>query len=289
MRQTVGMSREPTPTIRRWQLGQQLRQLREQTEVSPAVAAKEIGVSTSSLSRIETGKQFIKPPYVKLLSLLYEVSPKVRTELMLLAEEAGQPEWYAALAKNVPDWFRQYLGYESVASTIKTWCSELVPGLLQTSDYAEAIFRVGRQQAGSVALEQSVELRRQRQERASHGDLQLTAVLNEAVLLRPVGGPAVFREQLRHIAEVSEKPGITVQVLPFAVGEHPAITAPFVMLGFTDHPQMSTVYLENGRGALYLESAPDLESYGWRFEQLLDLAETPEKSRDRLVRVASDL
>jgi transcriptional regulator with XRE-family HTH domain len=285
------MSRPITPTIRRWQLGQELRHLREQTGVDPKDAAKEIGVSSSSLSRIENGKQTIKPPYVKLLALFYGVDAATRADLMEMADEAGRPEWYAALARNVPDWFKQYLGYESVASTIQVYESELVPGLLQTADYTRAVIPAGRVRTTDSELEQAVELRRGRQERASQGGVALHAVLNEAILRRLVGGRRVMRNQLRHIAQLSRLPNVTVQVLPFDAGQHPSMTSPFTLLGFEDYPGMNTVYLENGRGALYLEAKSDLDQYRWRFGRLADsdLSLSPEKSQGLLDSVTSDL
>lgn len=283
------MSRPITPTIRRWQLGQKLRQLREETGVDSKVAAKEIGVSTSTLSRIENGKQTIKPPYVKLLAMLYEVDEQTRDELMTMAEEAGQPEWFATLARSSPDWFRLFLGYESVASTIQVYEGELVPGLLQTADYTRAVIPAGRMHTTELELDQAVQLRAGRQERASQGGVALHAVLNEAILHRLVGGVDVMCDQLRHLAELSELPNVTIQVLPFSVGEHSSMTSPFTMLGFEDHPAMNTVYIENGRGALYLEARSDLDQYGWRFGKLTSASVTPEETRDMLVRVAENL
>jgi transcriptional regulator with XRE-family HTH domain len=283
------MSRPITPTIRRWQLGQRLRQLREATGVESKDAAREIGVSMSSLSRIENGKQTIKTPYVKLLSLMYGVDTDVKNELVEMSEQASQPEWYAALARNVPDWFKQYLGYESVASTIQVYEGELVPGLLQTADYTRAVIPAGRRRTSDVELEQAVELRRGRQERAALGGVALHAVLNEACARRWVGGKDVLRQQLQHIVELSDLPNVTMQVLPFETGQHASMTSPFTLLGFADYPGMDTVYLENGRGALYLEAKADLDQYGWRFGRLADDALSPTKSRDFLVRVAGDL
>jgi transcriptional regulator with XRE-family HTH domain len=285
------MPRPTTPTIRRWQLGQQLRQLRDTAGVQPLAAAKEIGVSTSTLSRIENGKQTIKVPYVKLLVLLYEADRATLDELMTMAEEASRPEWFASLARSSPDWFKLFLGYESVASTIKVYEGELVPGLLQTADYTRAVIPAGRQHTTEQELEQAAALRAGRQERAGQGGVDLHAVLNEAVLRRQVGGPDVMREQLRHIAELAALPNVTVQVLPFATGQHASMTSAFTLLGFEDYPAMNTTYIESGRGALYLEGKTDLDQYGWRFDQLTreGTALSPDDSAAMLVNVASDL
>lgn len=290
IRQTAVM-RKPTPTARRWQLGQQLKQHREAAGVRPATAAREIETSTSTLSRIESGKQMIKTGYVKLLALLYGVDDATREHLLTLAEEAGQPEWHTSLSRGMPDWFRLYLGYEAAASLIRCYGAELVDGRLQTTEYTRAIAAAAQPAAGADELTATVALRRGRQELITGEDpIALHVVMNEAVLRRVVGSPEVMRGQLEHLAEMADRPNVTVQVLPFSAGAHPAMTAPFTLLGFSDEwADMATVYLENGRGALYLEAAADLANYSWRFEECARLALSPDESRDLLVRVASDL
>jgi transcriptional regulator with XRE-family HTH domain len=283
--------RRPTPTARRWQLGQELRALREAVGVTPAAAAKEIQASTSTLSRIESGKQGIRPAYVTVLSHRYKVDDSTRERLVTLAEEAGQPEWHTSLSRGMPDWFRLFLGYEGAATSLATYCAELVPGLLQTEDYIRAIFSVGGASPNDDDLGPAIKLRRGRQELVLGDDpTPLHVVLNEAVLRRAIGGPDVMRGQLRHLAEMSSEPTITVQVLPFAAGAHPAMDGSFTVLGFADEwAAMSRVYLENGRGADLLDSTADLDRYRWIFAEVARLAHSPEKSRDLLVNVADDL
>lgn len=283
------MPRVPTPTIQRWQLGQRLRHHRERARVTAKAAAAEIEVSPSTLSKIEGGKQQIRPLYVKLLAALYGLDAATRADLLKLAEEANRPEWYVALAKHVPDWFRQFLGYEAASTEIRGYESELVGGLLQTANYAHAIALANQPDSTVRDLDSYVALRRGRQERLTGEDPPtFHAILNEAVLLRDVGGPEVMREQLAHIVELAKLPHVTVQILPFSAGAHPAMTAAFTMLGF-EIREMNTVYLENGRGAVYLEGSADLDRYAWIFQQLTRLALSPRKSRERLARLAGDL
>lgn len=284
------MGREPTPTIRRWQLGQELRRHREAAGVTPREAAAEIEVSQATLSKIETGRQQVKPLYVKHLGRHYGLSAELLDELLDLVDAANQPEWFASLAKYVPNWFRQYLGYEAAASVIRTYHAELVDGLLQTEDYVRAVALVNRPDSSALALEKAVALRKGRQERVATGNgPMIHTVLNEAVLRRHPGGAAVMRDQLLHLIELSRLPNVTVQVLPFPVA-HPAMTSPFAMLGFAEPwERMSTVYLESGRGALYLEGRADLDRYGWMFSELTTLALTPNETRDLLFTVAGDL
>lgn len=284
------MARKPGPTIRRWQLGQELRQFREAAGITPRAAASEIEVTPGTMSKIEGGKQAIKGTHIKLLAPMYNLPAEEKARLLALAEEANQPGWWVSYARQVPDWFRLFLGYEQDASDLKTYESELVPGLLQTPAYARAVALANRLNSTDDELDRQVDLRRERQQRITGVDPPaLHVVLNEAVLLRIVGGAHVMQEQLEHLAKIASLPHVTIQILPFSAGAHPAMTAPFLMLGFAEEPKMNTVYLENGRGSLYLEKAPDLERYGAMFEQLAQLALSPQASRKELVRVAKTL
>lgn len=284
------MPSKPGPTIRRWQLGAELRRHREAAGVTAKSAAAEIEVQPGTLSKIEGGKQTIKPMYVKLLAPKYGLSDDERARLLELAEEANQPGYWVTFSRLVPDWFRLFLGYEHDASTLRTYESELVPGLLQTEAYARAVALANKPSSTGMELDKQVELRRARQQRLT-GDEPPTlhAVLNEAVLLRKVGGAEVMADQLHHLVRMAELPHVTVQVLPFEAGAHPAMTAPFLLLGFAAEPRMDTVYLENGRGSLYLEKRVDLDRYEAMFDQLTQMALSPEESLRRLVTVAGHL
>jgi hypothetical protein len=199
---------------------------------------------------------------------------------LVLAEQANRPEWFTSFAKYVPDWFRLYLGYEGAASSIGAYDAEQVNGLLRTPAYSRALLRSSRRGMTDADLDGSVQLTCGRQNRALAGEsTTLHVIMNEAVIRRAVGGPDVMRGQLTHLVRASELSGVTIQVLPFSVGAHPAMAAPFVLLGFDDHADLNTCYLENGRGALYLDGRSDLEHYGWMFGQLTELALSPESSR----------
>lgn len=284
------MPTKPGPIIRRWQLGNELRKAREAAGVTIRAASAEIEVQAGTLSKIEGGKQTIKGTYVKLLSPMYGLPPEERARLLALAEEANQPGWWVSYGKLVPDWFKLYLGYESDASELNTYESELVPGLLQTEDYARAVVQAAKPDSTEAELDRQVDLRRERQRRIT-GDHPpiMRAVLNEAVLLRKVGGAEIMRDQLRHLERLADLPHVTIQVLPFDAGAHPAMTAPFNMLAFEDEPAMATVYLENGRGSLYLERPADLARYRAMFRQLAGLALEPALSRQAVARVAATL
>jgi transcriptional regulator with XRE-family HTH domain len=159
------MPRTPGPIIRRWQLGNELRRAREAAGVTIRAAAAEIEVQAGTLSKIEGGKQAIRGTYVKLLAPMYGVADEEKARLLALAEQANQPGWWVSYGKLVPDWFRLYLGYESDASELRTYEAQLVPGLLQTADYARAIARAAKPTSTDAELNRQVELRRERQRR----------------------------------------------------------------------------------------------------------------------------
>lgn len=284
------MARKPGPTIRRWQLGQELRQFRESVGVTLRAAASEIEVTAATMSKIEGGKQSIKGTHIKLLSPMYDLPAEEKERLLTLATEANQPGWWVTYSKLIPDWFKLFLGYEQDASELKIYTSELVHGLLQTPEYARAVAMANRPNGNESELEKQLELRRERQQRVTREDPpHLHVVLNEAVLLRLVGGPSIMKEQLEHLAQMAALPHVTLQVLLFNAGAHPAMTSSFTMLGFDEEPRMNSVYLENGRGSLYLEKPADLDRYGTMFDQLTKLALSPQASRKTIATVAKNL
>jgi hypothetical protein len=166
----------------------------------------------------------------------------------------------------VPHWFADYLGMETVATEVWTYESEPFPGLLQTEEYARAVVPADH-------AERVTKLRATRQKRlVDENPLILRVVLNEAVLCRVVGGPGVMRRQIRHVIDTAALPNVTVQVLPFSVGFHPAMTGSFTALRFPEVPMMNTVYVNIQGGALYVEKPPDVERYTATFERLAELA-----------------
>jgi len=153
-----------------------------------------------------------------------------------------QRGWWQSYSDVLPDWFEFYVGLEADAASIRTYESETVPGLLQSEEYARAMFQIT---AGEGEIDRKVSARMQRQELFHRQPpAELSAILNEAVLLRPVGGPEVMAEQLDHLVKVSRLRSVTVQILPFAVGGHPAMTTPYVIISFADVADEPIVYLE---------------------------------------------
>ncbi|MEH0829922.1 MULTISPECIES: helix-turn-helix domain-containing protein [unclassified Micromonospora] len=269
-----------SPTVRRRRIARELRQLRERAGMTLDVAARQLDMSKSNLSRIENAQIGIKPRDVRAALALYAVTGADAEALIEIARGAQQRGWWQNYSDVLPEWFEFYVGLEAEAATLRTYEAESVPGLLQTEAYAREIYR---RTAGEDGLERKVAARLRRQE-VLHREspVQLSVVLNEAVLRRPVGGPAVMAEQLTHMATVAQSPNVTIYVLPFDAGGHPAMSTPYVILNFADAADASVVYLDNLTMGLALEEAGHVRGYSLVHEELCRMALDPADSVARL-------
>lgn len=257
---------DSSPTMRMRQLGMELRRLRDLAGKNQTQAGAWINKTDTTISKYETGARRIDVGNLRSLCQLYDVEATHAAFLELLARESGERGWWAAFGSTVPHWFADFLGMETVATEVWTYESEPFPGLLQTDEYAKAVFP-------THSADRFTKLRETRQKRLVDEDpLVLRAVLNETVLCRVVGGPEVMRRQIRHVIDTAQLPNVTVQVLPFSVGYHPAMTGSFTALRFPEVPMMNTVYVQIQGGALYVEKPPDVDRYTATFERLAELA-----------------
>ncbi|MFF5173080.1 helix-turn-helix domain-containing protein [Micromonospora sp. NPDC000089] len=273
-----------SPTLRRRRIARELRQLREQAGMTLDVAARRLDMSKSNLSRIENAQIGIRPRDVRAALALYQVTGPDAEVLIEIARDARQRGWWQSYGDVLPEWFEFYVGLEAEATTLRTYESEAVPGLLQTEAYAREVFR---RTAGADGLERKVAARLRRQEVLTRpSPVELSVVLNEAVLRRPVGGPAVMAAQLRHLATAAQLPNVTIQVLPFDTGGHPAMSAPYVIMGFPDAADAPVVYLDNLTMGLALEEAGQVRGYSLVHEELCRTALGPADSLARLIEAA---
>lgn len=227
--------------------------------------------------------QGVLPRDVKFLLGVYGVNGEARELLLTLAREARQKGWWHSYGEAIPSWFEVYIGLEAEAVSVHSYESELVPGLLQTKEYARAVFRGFLVDAEEI--DKRVELRMARQQRLTDSDApQYWIVLNESVLRRVVGGPAAMRSQLSRLLEASQLPNVTLQVLPFAVGAHPAMDGSFVVLGFPEPTDPDVVYLEEQTGGLYLEKPHEIKRHTLAFDHLRAAALHPDESRRLIAR-----
>ncbi|MBL1074143.1 helix-turn-helix domain-containing protein [Nocardia sp. 2] len=278
---------ERGPTALRIAVGSQLRKLREERNITREAAGEHIRGSHAKISRLELGRTGFKERDIRDLLTLYGVDdPGEREKILELVRKANQPGWWHQFSDLLPDWFQTYLGLEHAAKSIRTYEGQLIPGLLQTPDYARSIVALGH----DADSERRVSLRRRRQELLTReGAPSFWAVLDEAVLHRPIGGAVVLRAQIEHLIDMSLLPNVTIQVLPFSAGGHAAAGSSFTMLRFAEPELPDIVYLEQLTSALYLDRRQDLELYRQVMDQLSVQAEPPERARAKLKEIAAGL
>ena len=276
--------------VLRMLLGSQLRRLREAAEITADQAGYEIRASRSKISRMETGRVGFKTRDVTDLLTMYGVTDEqARLRFLHLARQSSQPDWWTQYGDILPDWFENYLGLESAATTIRTFEIQFAPGLFQTEEYARAVTRLGHQSAPEAEIERRVGLRIKRQDLLTRANPpRLWAVMDEAVLRRPVGGLGVMRAQLRHLVEASAMPNVTLQVIPFALGGHAGASGSFTVLRFEEQYLPDVVYIEQLTGAVYLEQRSDMEHYLEVMDQLSGEALTPAATTRFIEEVAKE-
>ncbi|MFD7057862.1 helix-turn-helix domain-containing protein [Streptomyces sp. NPDC059906] len=282
------MASSVNPTVRRRRLGQELRRLRELKGMTAEEVAERLLVSQSKISRLENGRRSISQRDVRDLCGVYEVEDqRIVDSLMQMAKDSRQQGWWHAFG-DIP--YSVYIGLETDAESLRTYEPQIITGLLQTRSYAEALIQGALPETSVADVEKRVQVRIRRQERisADHNPLRLWVVLDESSLRRVVGGKQVMREQLEYVAEMSQLPHITVQVLPFDVGAHPGINGQYSILEFADTADSSVVYIEGVTSDLYLEKAPDVQKYTVMYEHLRAQALNVEQSRQRIEDVAKE-
>ncbi len=279
-----------SPTMRRRRLAAELRRLREAVGATQEEVAGRLEWDPSKLSRIENRQVGIIARDLRKLLDCYGVADEVEREgYFAMAREGKQRAWWQSYGDVIPGEYGTLIGLESEAVTISNYEQELVPGLLQTQDYARAVIRAFRPDDTTEETSRRVEVRLARQEVLAGDDPpRLWAVISEAVLRRVVGGRAVMGAQLRSLASERDRTIVTVQVLPFTAGEHPAMAGSFVILDFPA-PDPGAVYVENASSALYLEQVTDIQRYTEMFRFLQAAALGPKESRDMLMTAAHEL
>ena len=279
-----------SPTMRRRRLAAELLRLREAAGLTQEEVAGRLEWDPSKLSRIENRQVgIIARDLRKLLDMYGVTDVEQREGYFAMAREGKQRAWWQSYGDVIPSEYGTLIGLETEAVTISSYGQELVPGLLQTADYARAVIRAFRPDDTADEITRRVEVRLARQAVLARDDPpRLWAVISEAVVRRAVGGQAVMAEQLRALASERERAVVTVQVLPFSAGEHPAMAGSFVILDFPD-PEPAAVYLENASSALYLERITDVQRYAGMFQFVQAAALGPKESRDMLIAAAHEL
>ncbi|WP_285730437.1 helix-turn-helix transcriptional regulator [Nocardiopsis sp. ATB16-24] len=259
------MQRPHSPTLRRRRLSAELKRAREEAKVTSANAAKSLGWAAGKLSMIENAEtQKVKADDLDKMLDLYQVTdPGKREALHALARDAKVRGWWSKYKEvfgpqSLPD-------FEAEASAIRTFEGLVIPGLLQTPDYARAVIQGGRY-TSEEEIERRVKARLERRDiltRFKPASLRVT--LDEAVLHRVVGSSEVMAEQLRHLLHMAKLPNIDLQVVPFDAGAHAAFVAPFSILNFPDPLDAPIVFVDTASGGLFLEESDEVEAHSVTF------------------------
>ena len=270
-----------SPTVRRRELGALLRALRNQNGLTVEQAADQLLCSPSKVSRMETGHGPATPRDIRDLCDLYDVTDQAeRDRLMTLAREGKGQGWWQSYDLE----FGIYVGLEAEAVVISGFQSSVVPGLLQTADYARAGHEGAMPRFSPDQIERRIEAKLTRQRiLTQHDPPRFAAVLDEAALHREIGGRSVMDAQLAKILEMSALPNVTVQVLPYEVGAHPAVESNFTLLELPS-PTPGVVFVEGLIGSTYLERADDLKRYREIFGRLQTIALDPKSSVDLIAK-----
>ncbi|WP_455351191.1 helix-turn-helix domain-containing protein [Streptomyces sp. SYSU K217416] len=262
------MASNVNPTVRRRRLGMELRRLREEKGMTAEQVAERLLVSQSKISRLENGRRSISQRDVRDLCEVYEVEDRRLVDsLMQMAKDSRQQGWWHAFG-DIP--YSVYIGLETDAASLRVYEPQVVPGLLQTREYAEALIHGALPETAHTDIEKRVQVRLRRQERIAAPDhpLRLWAVIDEAALRRLVGDRQLMIQQLEHLIEQAQLPHVTVQVMPFAMGAHPGVNGQYAVLEFPDASDSSVVYIEGVTSDLYLEKAADVQKYSVMYEHL---------------------
>jgi transcriptional regulator with XRE-family HTH domain len=279
---------DQNPTLRSRRLALELLRRREAAGLTREEIARQLEWSTSTIFRIETGRSRPQPGNVRVLLDLYGVTGPERDGLIQLARDARKPGWWHSFRDVLPNPYEVYIGLEAGAASIRNFEPTVIPGLLQTEEYARKMIRNGPHELDQDNVERRVEVRIARQRILTRDNRpRLWAVIDESVIRRIVGGPDVMRGQLRHLAEAAEQGRTTLQIVPFRAGAHAGTTGAFVILDFPDPTDPEVVYVETLAGDIYLEDRADVNRYTIAFDRLLAAALPPDDSV-RLVEQAAD-
>ncbi|MEV8452772.1 helix-turn-helix transcriptional regulator [Streptomyces sp. NPDC052095] len=276
------------PTVRRRRLGQELRRLRELKGMTAEEVAERLLVSQSKISRLENGRRSISQRDVRDLCGVYEVEDqRIVDSLMQMAKDSRQQGWWHAFG-DIP--YSVYIGLETDAESLRVYEPQVVPGLLQTRSYAEALINGALPEAPQSEIDKRVSVRARRQDRITDPEspLRLWAVIDESALRRTVGNKQVMIEQLEQLIELSHLPHVTVQVLPFDMGAHPGINGQYAVLEFPDAADSSVVYIEGVTSDLYLEKGNDVQLYSVMYEHLRAQSLNVEQTRHFIAGIAKE-
>jgi transcriptional regulator with XRE-family HTH domain len=281
-----------SPTVRRRSLAAELRRLRELAGLTGDQVAEDMGWSASKVSRIENARTAPRASEVRKLLALYDAEDR-SAELLKLVQEAAHKGWWEAYSPTLPPEYSVLIGMEAEARSASSWAPLIVPGLLQTADYAREVTSGYLERIAPVPPSETrrrVEARLARQQVLTRDDpLRLAAIVDQSVLHRRFGNRAVMQSQIKQLLDWSERDNVSLRILPLD-GRHPIGTGAFVLLQFDkvhDVTHHDVVYLEHLTGGRYVEEEDEAYRYRRSFDRLSELALDEAKSR-KVLAAASD-
>lgn len=282
-----------SPTVRRRRIAAELRRLREAAGLTHEDVAAELGWHRSKLGRIEGGS-FVRLSLTDLRALLdlYGVTDKTeRDALAAMARQARERGWWYSYTDVLPNPHSTFIGLEAEATSIRTYQAQLIPALLQTEDYTRAVLQATRMTSRDTdETRRFLQARKARQELLTRQPpVQLWAVLDEAVLRRRTGGPAVMEAQLERLLEAADLPHVTLQILAEEAGEHAGLEGSFTIVAFAETADPDVVYLDAATGGIYLEKREDRDRYAAVFDHVRAAALSPKHSLPLIERTAQTL
>ncbi len=286
------MSDTSSPTVwRRW-LAFELARLRQDNGLDQKDVAKALRCTVGKVSYYETAERpVVLRDLDEVLLPLFKVPPSRWPIYLQAAKDSRQKGWWESYgADTLPSWLSLYVGLEQGAAQLRIYQAQLVPGLLQTEDYAAAVVRRGTAELTEGQIARRIEVRTARKAALARqpDPLRLWAVLDEAALRRVVGSPTVMRSQLDHLATAAEQAKITLQVLPLHYGAHPGMHGPFTILGFPWPTDPGVVYIEHRAGSFYLEQPAEIDAHTVAFEHLCAQALPPDESVTMIRTIAEE-
>jgi transcriptional regulator with XRE-family HTH domain len=281
---------EGGPTVGRMMIGSTLRRMRTEKGITRDEAANAIRATAWKIHRLENGQVGFKDRDLVDLLRLYGITDQQEIDSLLeRAREANSPGWWFHYGDVVPPWLRTYMDLESAASLIRTYQGQLVPGLLQTADYARATIAGMLLPRTPEEVERRVTLKLARQQILTQpAGPRLWAVVDEAAVRRPIGGEQVIREQVERLIDAAGLPSVVLQILPVTVGAHPALAGAFSILRFADLELPDIVYVEHLVNAQYLDKRDDVNPYLHVMDSISVRAAPPSKTVEILHRILKE-
>jgi transcriptional regulator with XRE-family HTH domain len=274
------------PSVRSRQVANLLRQLREDAGLTGAEVARQLGMSPSKVSRIETGNRLLSIDVVATLLGLYRVPERQRDDILDQVRKSAERGWWESQGLGLPELWKALIDFESRATRIQNYEALFIPGLLQTADYTGIIIKSINQAFTEAELTNLVASRMARQAVLRRHDLQFLAIIDEGALRRPIAESGVMRRQLRHLVDTAERPNITLRVVPLQSGPHVGLRGGFAIMDFAEEPSLA--YFTNQITSMFLDEQEDVAGYRAVLGNILNMSLQPAESTELISALAAE-